>query len=398
MSRQEGARVGRSLHVVVATRIFAPEPAAASLRLAVLVEKLAAAGHRVTVLTTTTPDDAPYVPPAGARVSRWPVLRDRDGYVRGYVQYLSFDVPLALRLLLTRGPDVVVVEPPPTTGLVTAVVARLRRIPFVYYAADIWSDAVVTAGMPGAVSTVLRGLERRVLGAARGVIATSTGVVERVRALGAEATAVGNGVDTTVFRPDGPLVERDRPYLVYTGTASEVHGADVFTRAMEQVVAERPDASLVFIGQGSDVAAMRRQAERLPAGAVTFLPRMPAPEVARWLRGARAALASVLAGPYAFAFPSKVYAAAACGTPVLFAGVGPARELVAQGRLGEVVDHDVDAVARAMITALDDVDGASRPGAAERRRRAGWAAENVSADAAAARAVAAIERAARRDR
>src|SRR5690625_1410599 len=103
-----GEHVGRSLHVVVATRIFAPEPAAASLRLGALVRALADAGHRVTVLTTTAPGR--YVPPPGVRVRRWPVLRDRDGYVRGYLQYLSFDVPLALRLLLTRRPDAVVVE------------------------------------------------------------------------------------------------------------------------------------------------------------------------------------------------------------------------------------------------------------------------------------------------
>lgn len=391
-----GEHVGRSLHVVVATRIFAPEPAAASLRLGALVRALADAGHRVTVLTTTAPGR--YVPPPGVRVRRWPVLRDRDGYVRGYLQYLSFDVPLALRLLLTRRPDAVVVEPPPTTGLVAAVVTRIRRRPVIYYAADIWSDAVVTAGMPGLVATVLRALEGWVLRAAHRVVATSTGVVERVRALGADATLVGNGVDTEVFRPDGPAVQDDHPYLVYTGTASEVHGADVFTRAMGRVAAARPDARLVFIGQGSDVAAMRRQAEALAPGAVTFLPRMAPQEVARWIRGARAALASVLPGPYAFAFPSKLYAAAACGTPVLFAGVGPARELVAEGRLGQAVDHDVDAVAQAMVTALDDSAGESRPDSPERARRAAWAAEHVSASAAARRVVQVVEQAARSPR
>src|SRR5699024_4775523 len=131
-------------------------------------------------------------------------------------------------------------------------------------------------------------LERRVMRAASRVLATSHGVVARVRALGADATAVGNGVDTAVFCPDGEVAEYDRPYLVYTGTASEVHGADVFTRAMGRVVAERPDAALVFVGQGSDVAAMRRQADELAPGAVTFHPRVPPEEVARWIRGARA--------------------------------------------------------------------------------------------------------------
>src|SRR5690606_34170575 len=137
-----------------------------------------------------------------------------------------------------------------------------------------------------------------------------------------------------------------------TGTASEVHGAEVFTRAMGTVLAERPDARLVFIGQGSDVELMKSQASAYPEGAVRFLPRMSAERTARWIRGARASLASVRPGDYGFAFPSKVYAAAACGTPVVFAGAGPARDLVAAGDLGVVVDHDVDAVAAAMLAAL----------------------------------------------
>src|SRR3546814_10831501 len=35
-------------------------------------------------------------------VRRARVLRDAAGYVRGYLQYMSFDIPLAVRLLLAR--------------------------------------------------------------------------------------------------------------------------------------------------------------------------------------------------------------------------------------------------------------------------------------------------------
>src|SRR5699024_2911233 len=108
---------------VLATRIFAPEPAAASFRLAALVRGLASAGARVRVLTTTPPADMGTSADVPARVERWPVLRDSEGYVRGYVQYLSFDLPLALRLLRTPRPDVVVCEPPPTTGVVVRAVS-----------------------------------------------------------------------------------------------------------------------------------------------------------------------------------------------------------------------------------------------------------------------------------
>src|SRR5690606_39527813 len=91
-------------------------------------------------------DDAPGAPPGDTprgparpgrvRVRRARVLRDSSGYVRGYLPYLSFDVPAALRLLTVRRPDVVVVEPPPTTGVVVRLVCALRRVPYVYYRSE----------------------------------------------------------------------------------------------------------------------------------------------------------------------------------------------------------------------------------------------------------------------
>ncbi|WP_311198025.1 hypothetical protein [Ornithinimicrobium sp. INDO-MA30-4] len=73
--------------VVLASRIFAPESAAATFRLGALTKALRGAGHRVEVLTATPPaalesaldDEAA----EGIEVSRWPVLRDDAGYVRG---------------------------------------------------------------------------------------------------------------------------------------------------------------------------------------------------------------------------------------------------------------------------------------------------------------------------
>ncbi|WP_048876777.1 glycosyltransferase, partial [Saccharomonospora saliphila] len=129
------------MRIVLATRLFAPEVAAAAFRLKALADGLADEGHQVTVLTTrppatATPRDYPHLD-----VRRWPVLRDAGGNVRGYVQYASFDAPLFARLLL-RSADAVVVEPPPTTGVVATLAGLARRTPFYYYAADIWSDAL----------------------------------------------------------------------------------------------------------------------------------------------------------------------------------------------------------------------------------------------------------------
>jgi len=147
------------LRIAVVSRIYRPEPAAASLFLGAVVDALLAEGHEVDVLTATPP--AGMRPESrGERVRTRRVLRDASGYVRGYAGYMSFDIPLAFRLLMLPKPHAVLVEPPPTTGAVVRMVCALRRIPYVYDAADIWSDAAQLEDVPGWVIRALRAVER----------------------------------------------------------------------------------------------------------------------------------------------------------------------------------------------------------------------------------------------
>lgn len=372
------------------SRIFLPEPGAASLRLAALARALVDTGYDVEVLTTTVPAAAAGADAGidGIRVRRWPALRNQDGYIRGYLGYVSFDVPLVFRLLARRRPDVVICEPPPTTGVVVRLACRVRRVPYVYYAADLWSEAVREVGVASVVQRVLSAIERWALAGAAEILTISPAMEDRLTALGGRVpiSMVGHGADMSVFHLDGPAASGPA-YLVYAGTASEVHGARIFTQALPRVLAQVPDARIVVIGQGTERPLMEDDARTLSAGAVTFLPRLDPAETAGWLRGARAALASVRPGPYAFAIATKVYAAAGCGTPVLHVGPGPGRELVVDNDLGWAVDFDVDQVADAMVTALR-----TAPDPASAQRRSTWTRHRASLQAAARRAAAQVDR------
>lgn len=340
--------------VRLASRLFTPEVGAAAFRLRVLADAFAEAGEPVEVLTTRPPGN-PVIHDGSLAVSRWPVLRDAGGNVRGYVQYLSFDAPLALRLLTRRRALVTVVEPPPTTGVVVRVASALTRRPYVYYAGDVWSDGVASMGAPAAVVTTMRVLERYAMAGALRVLSISDGVTERIEALGIPADrvlTVGNGIDTDVFTPTGEGVDGP-PTFVYTGTMSEWQGADIFVRALARVREQVPDARLVLLGQGSAVPALAELADRLVPGAVELRGVVPPAECARWLRGAAAAVVSIRPGiGYDFAKPTKIYAATACGTPVVFAGVGAGQELVTDAGLGWAPGYDEEAVAQSMLAAL----------------------------------------------
>ncbi len=375
--------------IAIVSRIYSPEPGAASFRLDALARALRDAGATVNVITTTPP--AGYLDEPGAhegiRVRRARVLRDREGYVRGYLQYLSFDVPAFFRVLFAGRLDALIVEPPPTTGLAMRIVCALRRLPYAYYAADIWSDAVEMTPAPRLVARVVRGFERFGMRGAAVVLSVSDTVTARLEELRASRRirTIGNGVDGTVFRPDGDTQKSDAPYLLYAGTASEVHGAVIFAEALGQVRAAVPDARLVFIGQGSERREIERIAEELAPGAVRFEGRLSPADTASWIRGAAATLASVRPEGYELAFPTKMYASIACGTRVVYAGIGPGQEFAERPGFGWAVGYELEEVAAAMRDAL--ITPVTQK---DRATLASWAAEHLSLSAVAGRATEAV--------
>ncbi len=239
------------MRVTLISRIYSPEPAAASFFLEAVARELARAGHHVDVLTVTPPRWVAPTEETGVTTYRFPVIRDRRGYVRGYLQYLSFDIPLAFRMLFRRRPDVYLVEPPPTTGAVVRLIAFLQRRPYVYDAADVWADAAALTTSSRLVLSVVRRLELMAVNGAAHAVTISRAVAERFGALGSrtEFTVTGFGVDTASFLRDDS--EEAVKQFVYAGTYSEVHGAEIFVDAFARFSETHPGYRLLFIGNGS---------------------------------------------------------------------------------------------------------------------------------------------------
>lgn len=378
--------------IVIASRLYEPEAGAAAFRIAAVARALGR-GHDVTVLTTRPPSGSPDEPGTGPiRVSRAPVLRDRSGAIRGYLQYLSFDIPLFVRLLLRGRADVMVAEAPPTTGLVTLLAARLTRSRFVYYPGDVWTDGMIAMGASGLLVRIMRAVESLVVRRADLLIAVSPEIIGRFAALGARVervAEVGNGIDVDVFGHGVEPMPAERPYFVYTGTMSEWQRPELFVEALALLGDEGRSVDLRFFGQGASEAAVRESAERLLPGRVMMTGWVPPAVAARWISGAVGALVSIVPGiGYDFARPTKTYAAAAAGTPVLFAGPETGAAVVRDAGLGETVPFDAVAVAQAMRRLLE----ADRAGETERlrARRSAWAADTVSLRAVGERAAAAV--------
>lgn len=342
--------------VRIVSRIYVPEAAAASFRLAGVAKALRKKGVEVEVVTTTAPPGVQVNDQD--RVRRFPVLRDKEGYVRGYLQYLSFDIPAFFRVLFSPRAAMALVEPPPTTGFFMRIVSKLLGVPYMYYLPDLWGDASASFA-PKIVVKAVKALEAFAVRGAAAVIAVNEEIAETARSMGAKSVhLIPNGIDTDTFTNEAkPLsrIERDSigladaPYFIYTGTASEWQGASIFISALAQVI-DRIPHHLMFLGKGSDWDLLKEQAAKPELkGRVHVLETLPPDETARWIAGAEAGLVSIKAGAgYDHAYPTKVLSTLACGTAVIYAGPGPAREDIEAHGLGICADYSALGVAKAM--------------------------------------------------
>lgn len=343
------------MRVVIASRIYLPEPSAASFFLGSVADELSRRGHEVVVLTAKPPRNLS-IPSRTETIRTFPAFRDRNGYIRGYIPYLSFDIPLFFRLLFMRRAAAVLVEPPPTTGAIVRLVCKLRRIPYTYDAADLWSVAAVHATNSHAVLKVLKALERWAINGAASIVTISDGVRERLRSWGIRkpVQVTGYGADTTQFhyRPT-----ETKPEFIYAGTYTHLHGAILLVDAFAEFRASAPlhkAFRLRFIGLGTEQPAMLERARALGLeGKITFEPPLPPKALSLEFSAATASLATLLpGGGYEFAFATKTYSSLASGCPVIFAGPGPTSEFIQdtnrQVAAGSATPYAASSIANAM--------------------------------------------------
>jgi len=187
------------------------------------------------------------------------------------------------------------------------------------------------------------------------------------------------GADLERFRPDlptGDIRERlgvgDRPLVVCVSRLVARKGQDVLIRSMTAIRGRVAGGTLLIVGGGPDEDRLRGLAAAAPAGSVLFAGEVPEEDLARYYAvGDVFAMPcrSRLAGLEVEGWGNVFVEASACGRPIVVGDSGGARETLADGETGILVDGSDDAqVIDAVAGLLADPDRARRMGAAGRAR------------------------------
>lgn len=356
------------MRVLFLSHYYPPEGNAPANRVHALCRRWARDGHDVTVITC-----APNVPSGvvydgyrnrawqtetidGVRVVRvWTHLAPNQGTLRRILNYVSFLVTGALAGIAARRPDVVVATSPQLfCGIAGALVARLRRRPFVLEIRDIWPESIVTVGALRNARLVraLEWLETRMYAAAAHIVTVGEGYREQLCQKGVAAekiTVISNGVDQEAFYPraaDPALRQRwglgERFVCAYVGTIGMASGLDVVLRAARRLAERgRTDIHFLIVGDGAVRAELAADAAQQGLDNVTFTGRLDKALIPPTLASVDVCLVHLKKRDlFATVMPSKIFEAAAMAKPIILGVEGHAAGLVRRAGCGICIEPE----------------------------------------------------------
>jgi glycosyltransferase involved in cell wall biosynthesis len=250
-------------------------------------------------------------------------------------------------------------------------------VPFVFYVADLWPDAIrdnLELNQERVALKFARALELWSYRKADYVCAVTEGILSELqtrRVPQSKLLFLPNGMDLDQFAampPDHGLRHElgfeDKEIVLYAGTHGYAHGMERILRAANVLQQRRPQCHFVFVGDGSAKPGIVRQAQELGIHNVSFLDPVPAEQVRRLFSIALCGIVSLNESSISqHTRPVKSLTAMSCSRPVVYIGPGEGARLVHNANAGFVLERgDPDAIAEAICQLAADPRLADRLG------------------------------------
>jgi putative colanic acid biosynthesis glycosyltransferase WcaI len=246
---------------------------------------------------------------------------DMKKRVLNYLSYVALAIPGALFVPCDA---VVAMTDPPFQGIVGAIVAMLKRKPYIYNIRDVYPDMAVGGSIvePGRIVRIWEKLHRWALCRATRVIVLGEDMRVRIVAKGVEPSRVlivrdGTDILPPLPTPDPEVVSAIRGnssfVLVHAGNLGFYGAWNTLVTAARLLAGD--GVGLVFVGDGAQRSQIEAAAEG--SGNIRFLEFFPASKIPSVLAAADAHVITVKRGLEGVVVPSKMYGILAAGKPIV---------------------------------------------------------------------------------
>lgn len=261
-------------------------------------------------------------------------------------QYFWYSFLAVIRGLRFRQIDLVLASSPPIfVGLAGYLLAWAKRAKFVLEIRDPWPAAPVYFGVlkNRLLIWLLLKLEAFLYRRADLIIAVTPGMKRHILSKGVRSEKVEvitTGYDPELYQdyPPPQWHEPGRTRIIYTGAMGVINETDLMMDVVE-LLRYRPEIEFVFIGSGTNKAAMQMRAKDAGLTNISFLSPVARKEIGRCFSDAQIAMVATRPGFYSeVGLHNKMFDYMGAGLPVVISGSGDIREIIESANCGLVVE------------------------------------------------------------
>jgi len=330
------------LKITIFAQHYYPEEISGAVLATELAEFLAEKGHQVTFITC-----APSYPKGevfagyqnrliqkekrnGVDIIRvWSFISPKKGFWSRIFNYATFSLFAFLGGLAAQNPDVIFsYSPPLPLGLAAWLLAKIKRVPWVFRVEDLYPDAAVAAGVirnPLAIR-FFYALEKFLYNQANHISLISEGfrkiVVNKgipvskisVTPVWADPESIIDHGKNTAFRKEHGL--QDSFLVLYAGNLGQTSGLEEVIDAAELLDAH-PEIQFVFVGEGIKKEALIRRVKEKNLQNVRFLPYQPRAVFSDMMTSADLHIVTINSESSKFSLPCKTFTSMASSRPIL---------------------------------------------------------------------------------
>jgi glycosyltransferase involved in cell wall biosynthesis len=359
------------MHIIYLCHYFYPEMGAPSVRILETAAEWVKMGHQVTVITCFPNYPTGVIPKnyrgrlfmqemyQGIRVFRNFVLATpNEGVWRRTLCHLSFMISSVIfSLPRLKKPDILIASSPTFLAAFSGwMMARLKRIPFVFEVRDLWPAAIAELGVLQSkrILKILESWELFLYRCAQTIIVVTQSFKENLTGRGIPASKIEivyNGVDPERFGTIDPgLVKQkyhleDKLVVLYSGALGISHSLEFILQVAEKC-RDDEDVLFLFVGEGARKKDLQALAAGMNLDNVLFWPGQPReimPEIYALADICLVSLKKVAL--FSQCIPSKIFEIMAGGRPIIACLEGEAaRILESSGAAVVVAQEDIAAL------------------------------------------------------
>lgn len=334
----------KNLKILAISQVYFPDTASVSQHLTDLLENLERSGHNVTVISSQRDYENPkIIYPKKQYINGVQINRIKNtGFgkrnkLSRTIDFFTFNVLLLLRLLVIKKEryDIILgLTSPPLLSYIGVIIARLKKIRFIYWTMDLQPELSVVAGYierDSRPAKLLQYLGDYIFKHATKIITLDNFMYEHVcRRIGQEKRQIDIIPVWPVMNKeyDGKRLSNsfriqnqfgDKIVIMYSGNHSVMHP---LTTLLDAAVKLRNDPRFLFvhIGGGVNLKEVTDCKEKNRLKNIKILPYEPREKIHISLSSADIHVVSLGNGCVGYTHPNKIYGSMFVGRPILYIG------------------------------------------------------------------------------